>query len=490
MNAVACAYAEDLPVIAISGGINSESEADGEMIHHALGEVRYDYQRQIYEHVTAGAFAVRRLDDAPAAIDRAIATALCRRKPVYLEISCNLAALAVPAPAPRGFQRGPQSDPAALSAAVAHATELLASATRPVLVAGPRIRPPEAQAAFRSLADAAGYAVAIQPAAKAMFPENHPAYAGLYWGPVSSPGVAAPVESADAYLFAGGLLSDYSTTGYSALIDPKKLLLANPDEVRLLGARYTGVVAGRLPRGTGRENPTQPGLDSGIPPRPGDPGRRLQGRHWFRFGRPADNKVGVRGGPVIARRPDGVTGRDWRLLVQRAEAEAAHGLPVRNPVPGRLDRLVASRPRWVTSWAAEPTRVLAIIGDGSFQLTAQEVSTMVRYGARPIIVLVNNRGYTIEAEIHDGPYNRIKNWDYAGLMEVFNAGEGKGLGLHAATAGELDRAIDRALAHDGPCLIEVPIDPHDCSPELREWGSRVAVANGRAPRIRQLGHEF
>ena len=108
---------------------------------------------------------------------------------------------------------------------------------------------------------------------------------------------------------------------------------------------------------------------------------------------------------------------------------------------------------------------------------------MVRYGARPIIVLINNRGYTIEAEIHDGPYNRIKNWDYAGLMAVFNAGEGKGLGLRAATVGQLDQALERALAHDGPCLIEVGIDPHDCSKELREWGGRVAAANGRAPRI-------
>jgi indolepyruvate decarboxylase len=41
--------------------------------------------------------------------------------------------------------------------------------------------------------------------------------------------------------------------------------------------------------------------------------------------------------------------------------------------------------------------------------------------------------------------------------------------------------MERALAHDGPCLIEVSIDPHDCSKELREWGGRVATANGRAP---------
>src|SRR5262245_22892920 len=85
LNAVACAYAEDLPVIAISGGINSDSEADGHVIHHALGEVRYDYQRQIYEHVTAGAFALRRLGDRPAGIDRANPRPRRRRKPASPE---------------------------------------------------------------------------------------------------------------------------------------------------------------------------------------------------------------------------------------------------------------------------------------------------------------------------------------------------------------------------------------------------------------------
>jgi len=58
------------------------------------------------------------------------------------------------------------------------------------------------------------------------------------------------------------------------------------------------------------------------------------------------------------------------------------------------------------SLAAQPEgrRVVALIGDGSFQMTAQEVSTMIRYGADPIIVLINNGGYTIEVEIHDGMY--------------------------------------------------------------------------------------
>jgi pyruvate decarboxylase len=100
-----------------------------------------------------------------------------------------------------------------------------------------------------------------------------------------------------------------------------------------------------------------------------------------------------------------------------------------------------------------------------------------------IVFLINNRGYTIEVEIHDGPYNNIKNWDYAGLVDVFNADDGRGRGVRATTAGELADAIKVALENqDGPTLIECAIDRDDCSAELISWGRQVAAANGRPPR--------
>jgi TPP-dependent 2-oxoacid decarboxylase len=107
---------------------------------------------------------------------------------------------------------------------------------------------------------------------------------------------------------------------------------------------------------------------------------------------------------------------------------------------------------------------------------------MIRYGLKPIIFLINNGGYTIEVEIHDGPYNVIKNWDYAGLVDVFNAGEGKGRGTRVATQNQLDAAIAQALDHDGLSLIEVIIDRDDCSKDLLEWGRHVATNSGRPPR--------
>ena len=88
-------------------------------------------------------------------------------------------------------------------------------------------------------------------------------------------------------------------------------------------------------------------------------------------------------------------------------------------------------------------RVIACVGDGSFPLTAQEVSTMIRYGASPVIFLINNGGYTIEVEIHDGPYNTIMNWDYARLLPVFGeSSDGSPpVGIQVRTEVQLDDAI-------------------------------------------------
>ena len=61
----------------------------------------------------------------------------------------------------------------------------------------------------------------------------------------------------------------------------------------------------------------------------------------------------------------------------------------------------------------------------NMQVTAQDVTTMIRNEQKSIIFLINNGGYTIEVEIHDGPYNVIKNWNYTGVVEAFNNDDGK-----------------------------------------------------------------
>jgi pyruvate decarboxylase/indolepyruvate decarboxylase len=107
---------------------------------------------------------------------------------------------------------------------------------------------------------------------------------------------------------------------------------------------------------------------------------------------------------------------------------------------------------------------------------------MIRYKTNNVIFLVNNHDYVIESEIHEGPYNYFKNWDYAGLVHIFNAEDGKGLGLKATTVGELAIAIKKAREHrGGPILIECQIAHDDCTPQLLKWGKKVAAANGLPP---------
>jgi thiamine pyrophosphate-dependent acetolactate synthase large subunit-like protein len=50
------------------------------------------------------------------------------------------------------------------------------------------------------------------------------------------------------------------------------------------------------------------------------------------------------------------------------------------------------------------------------------------------------------------------------------------------TEGEAQDAIQKALAHDGPSVIEAVIDKDDCSRDLLEWGARVCASNARPPR--------
>ncbi|KAJ6895066.1 pyruvate decarboxylase 2-like [Populus alba x Populus x berolinensis] len=117
-------------------------------------------------------------------------------------------------------------------------------------------------------------------------------------------------------------------------------------------------------------------------------------------------------------------------------------------------------------------RVIASIVDGSFQMTAQAVSTMLRCGQKSTIFVINNGGYTIEVEIHDGPYNRIKNWNYSGLVDAIHKGDGN-------CWTKKEELIETATGETINCLRSIEVI--DTSKELLEWGVRVLAAHGRPP---------
>ena len=108
-----------------------------------------------------------------------------------------------------------ESNSDALAGAVRPGDRPLASAKKPILLAGAHLRSHGAIGAFRDVAEALGCAVAVMPDAKGFFPEDHPQYIGIYWGPVSSPGCEAVMDWADVIVAAGPVFSDYTTAGWT-----------------------------------------------------------------------------------------------------------------------------------------------------------------------------------------------------------------------------------------------------------------------------------
>jgi TPP-dependent 2-oxoacid decarboxylase len=176
------AYAENLPVILISGSPNTNDASDYHLLHHTLGTHNFSHQLEMAKQITCEAVAIQNAADAPRLIDRAIRAALLAKKPAYIEIPSNLAGAACPPPGPISAVIDPEpSDPASLAAAVEAAAAFLASKLKPMQLAGPKLRAAGAEPAFLGLAEALGCAVAVMPAPRASSRSSTSSSAASTW---------------------------------------------------------------------------------------------------------------------------------------------------------------------------------------------------------------------------------------------------------------------------------------------------------------------
>jgi pyruvate decarboxylase len=190
----------------------------------------------IAKTLTCAAVAITSAADAPHQIDYAIRAALREKKPAYMEIASNIAAAPCAAPGPVSAVIAEEpSDAETLKAAIAAAAEFLHGKQKPVLLIGSKLRAAGAEKQAIELADALGYAVAVMAAAKSFFPEDHPQFAGIYWGEISTPGAREIVDWADAVVCIGTIFNDYSTVGWTAMPSGDGLLSADQNRVYLDG---------------------------------------------------------------------------------------------------------------------------------------------------------------------------------------------------------------------------------------------------------------
>jgi hypothetical protein len=254
---------------------------------------------------------------------------------------------------------------------------------------------------------------------------------------------------------AGPVFSDYTTVGWTAQPPRHKLISAEPQVVRFANAEYTGValadflsdLAKKVRANDATLVQYQRLKQTVSAPAPVDADAPLsRAELWRQIEADLDSKTTL----MVE------TGISWW-----------DGIYTRLPGGARFEIEM----QWGSiGWAVPAAfgyslgletdrRLVAAIGDGSFQLTAQEVSNMIRHGQEILIYLVNNRGYVIESAIHDGPYNYYKNWDYAGVAQSVHESAGHALRVGAgAFEGPFDSRLQCA---SGEALAIAPDEKGD-----------------------------
>ena len=102
----------------------------------------------------------------------------------------------------------------------------------------------------------------------------------------------------------------------------------------------------------------------------------------------------------------------------------------------------------------------------------QESSTIARHNLNPIVIVLNNKGYTTQRHIKDGAFNDIHNWAYHRMTDLLGAG----FGAEVRTEGEFEEALERASGNtDSFSILNVHLDPWDRSDSLERLGKSLAA---------------
>ena len=469
-NAIAGSYAEHVPVVHIVGAPAKDAQGARRVVHHSLGDGDFEHFVRIAREITC---AQANLVPATATreIDRVLSEVREQKRPGYLLIATDVARFPTEPPtAPLPRYIGGTS-PRALSLFIDAATELIGDHQLTVL-ADLLVHRLQAVPQLEALlaADVVPHATLMW--GKSLVDETSPTFLGIYAGAGSDERVRRAIEEAPVLVTAGVQFTDMVSGFFSQKIDPSRTIDVGPNQ-----SLVAGQVFAPLDMGAALEALTSILERRGIQSPPLAP--MAAGRHFDPPGReqPLTQEV------LWNRLSAALTPGNVVLADQGTSfyGMAGHRLPsgvtfIGQPLWASIGYTL---PATLGAGLAHPDRrPVLLIGDGAAQLTVQELGSLTREGVAPVVVVVNNDGYTVERAIHgqEAYYNDIVPWTW---LDVPNAlGVSDHLAFRVETYGQLDDAFTAAAAHrDRMVFIEAVVPQLDVPPLLTELAESAAAAN-------------
>ncbi len=461
-NSVAGAFAEKSPVVVISGSPGINERVNNPLLHHKVRE--FKTQLEVFEKLCIAGAELSDPLTAFSEIERVLDACDRFKRPVYIEIPRDM--VHVVPPTAQGYRR-PQieADEDALAEAIREAKARLNEAKKPIIVAGVEIHRFGLQDEVLKLAEQAKIPMAATMLGKSVIRETHPLYVGLYEGALGKAAVTEFVEESDCVLLLGTFMTDINLGIYTANLDLKKCIYATSEQLQISHHHYhnislqsfiEGLIASE-PHPAVREVPgefRQPAESFEL-----TPNEPLRVSRMMKILNRYLGKENI----VVADIGDSLFAATELVVHERADFIS----------PAYYTSMGFGLPATVGACVARPDeRIITIVGDGAFQMTGQELSTIIRRGQSPIIIILDNHGYGTERFLHEGDweYNEINPWKYHKLPEVYGGGKG----YLVDSEGEFADALEEAW-NDRSCvqIIQAKLAEGDASTTLLRLAERL-----------------
>ncbi|WP_445169528.1 alpha-keto acid decarboxylase family protein [Mycolicibacterium sp. Dal123E01] len=456
INGVAGAYCEHVPLIHISGSPPSHAVHDRVSLHHSLLDGGYRNVHRAFTEFTEYAATISPLD-AVHIIDHALVTAFRHRRPVRLELPSDLTHVEIDIP----YGVLTIIDEAPNTPQIADAAETLARelarSQRPLLLFDlPAVR-------WNAVETIQEFCATLDIPFGCTAPATHQITkpSPQYLGVLPSADHQGTLASADLVIACGLNISDVTTSGFTLDLSDKTIAKLTPAYTQIAtegssvpavyyGAGLGEVLAATLPKVAGSLSTRERWWPAPAPtaveaePEPSDDPVTEQ----FFFSR---LESFVREGDVLIAET-GTSGQNTVGL--------SLPVPIRYINQSSWGSIGYALPALLGAFTASPQRRhILCTGDGSFQVTAQELSTIIRHGFTPIIFLLNNSGYTIERAIlgKHSPYNDVANWTYRDIPKVFGIDEDHYLYRSCETRSDVESALGDCADATSLCLVEIKL---------------------------------
>ncbi|GKU02523.1 pyruvate decarboxylase [Fusarium langsethiae] len=453
INGVAGSYSEHIPVVHIVGCPSTISQRDQMLLHHTLGNGDFDVFANMSSQISCNVAKLNKPSEIAEQIDTALRTCWLRSRPVYIMVPTDMVQEKVEGArldTPIDLSE-PKNDPGNEDFVVDEILKAMYAAKRPVILVDSCAIRHRVVEEVHQLVDKLDLPVFVTPMGKGAVNEDHPNYGGVFAGDGSHPPRAQTiVEESDLLLTIGALKSDFNTAGFSYRTSQINSVDFHSTHCKVRYSTYPGVaMRGVLRKIIDKVDPKSmpapsiPEVRNEVEKNNDDSETITQAWFWPRVGEyliPNDIVVTETGtanfGIWDTRFPRNVTALSqvlWGSIGWSVGACQGAALAAKD--------------------AGKDGRTILFVGDGSFQLTAQELSTMIRHGLKPTIFVICNDGFTIERFIHgmDAVYNDINNWKYKDLVSVFG-GEKICKTFQIKTKNELNELLTNKEFNAAECL--------------------------------------